>query len=210
MLIPSFFSLSLSVSQFAAGQPAMPQPKQEPAQPPTQLEHLLNSVDNPSTWSKTPVSGITPNQTQYVPYLRNSSVSPSQYFSQPGNTLFSRQQLLRIFLGGTPQANPSHNAKSNWTSSTAYSDWQESENQASRAHDAEERARYEKDKGNREEDASEAYYAANAARDASDRVYQASLNGDATAKQYADRARAAADRARANSDRARYYADSYD
>ena len=103
MLILSFSSLSLSVSQSAAGQQAVPQPTQGPTQSPAQLERLLNSVDNPSTWSKTPVSGITPNQTQYVPYPGNSIASQSQYFNQPGNTLFSRQQLLRIFLGGTPK-----------------------------------------------------------------------------------------------------------
>ncbi len=91
--------------------------------------------------------------------------------------------------------------------SDAYSDWQEAENQASRAHDAEEKARHEKDKWRLGDDASEAYYAAKIARRASDKIYQASQKGDPTAKQYADRARAAADRARADSDQARYYAD---
>lgn len=189
------------------------------AQQQPQLEHLLNAVDTPSTWLKTPVSGTQPQgllnsgnpssvPSQAVQYPANAMSNSSPYFNQSGNALFDRQQMLRMFLGGQAPPKSSNDNRIDYNSGTVYSDWQAAENQASRAHNAEGKARYEKNKGYCESDASEAYYAANAARAASDRIYQASMNGDPKAKEYADRARAAADRARADADRARYYADS--
>jgi len=191
-------SLYLCLSVLCAAQSAI-------AQQNTQLDKLLNTVDSQSDWSKIPVSGAQVQTT--APAKANVTANQPQYFAQPNNALYARQQLLRALLGGSPQANSSADSKANWSSSSAYSDWQEAENQASRAHDAESRASYSKEKWAKQDDASTAYYASEAARAASDRVYQASLAGDPTAKQYASKARAAADRARADSDQARYYAD---
>jgi hypothetical protein len=195
------------------GQPATAQQSEH-------LENLLNTLDKPSVWAATPVSGIPPSTSADQPLIPSSGsplslpypVKPisnnAPALMQSSNPFFTRQQILRILLGGSTQStNPHKNSQQSSGSSSTYSDYQEAENQASRAHDAEERAHYEKDKGIRQDDASQAYYAANAARDASDRVYQASLNGDATGKQYAGAARDAADRARADANQARYYAD---
>ncbi len=190
------------------------------AQQNQQLENMLNKVDN-SNWSNVPPSGMQPIQQPMLQQLQQPPQQPMQYnpqinspyfnqmrqVGQPNIPVNGRQQFLRMLFGGSPQTNSTKENNNKWGSSTAYSDWQEAENQASKARDAEERARYDKDKGNRQSNASEAYYASEAARQASDRVYYASQNGDPTAKQYDDRARAAADRARADSDRARYYAD---
>ena len=170
------------------------------------MESLLNNIDTPASWANTPLSA--PSTASPLQYSSNL-VNQSSTLLQSNGTQSMKQQLLRTLLKGTsPSSNSSGNNKADWGSSNAYSDWQEAENQASRAHDAEERARYDKDKWRRGDDASEAYYAANSAQNASDKVYYASLNGDPTAKQYADKAKAAADRAREESNRARYYADS--
>lgn len=180
------------------------------------MERFLDAVDSPSSWSRTPVPMPANNPQAYAPTnsLYQNPV-PQQYPGQMDNTQMMRQQMLRTLFGSNPSLggrSPSSNinrekSKADWGSSTAYSDWQEAENQASKAHNAEEKARYEKDKWRSKDDASEAYYAANAARNASDRVYYASLKGDPTAREYVDRAKAAADRAHADSGRARYYAD---
>ena len=122
-----------------------------------------------------------------------------------GNTPMSGSAATQPML-----TNPSGINTNNQGSSSAYSDWQTAENQASRAYNAEEKARYDKDKWRRGEDANDAYYAAKAARNASDRVYQASVKGDPSAQQYADKARDAAERAKGDAERARYYADSGD
>ncbi len=172
------------------------------------MEHLLNNVDSPSSWAKTPVSvpsGTPP--VQYTPNIVNPNTPLLQENTQGSSTQLMRMQMLRTLFGGSG-ASANSGSNTDWSSSNAYSDWQEAENQASRAHNAEERARYDKDKWRRGDDASEAYYAAKSARNASDRVYNASRAGDPTGKQYAGRARAAADRAQADSDQARYYADS--
>ena len=171
------------------------------AQQNTDLQRLLNNIDSPRDWNATPISG-TNQATPAGPPLPKQSI-----FHQPNNALFTRQQILRTLFGGEAQTNSSQIKNKNWSSSTAYSNYQQAENQASIARNARERAHYDKDKGNRDGDASEAYYAANTANEASDRLYNASLNGDPTAKQYASQARAAADRARADADQARYYAD---
>lgn len=193
--------------------------KQCIAQSNQSLQNELNSIDTPNAWAQAPT-----NQIMYPPPVAPTAVPPAIYqapypnpyaanpfaVNQAANQLYAKQQMLRMLFGGSGNSNSGSNSNNNqnkFSSSTAYSDYQQAENQAAKAHDAEERARYDKDKGNRESDASEAYYAANAARDASDRVYYASQDGDPTAQQYAAKARAAADRARADSDQARYYAD---
>ncbi len=181
---------------------------QETFQEKSQLEHLLNNVDQPGTWSQTPVSGVKTGTMGNTSDQTNTSPNQPQYFNQQPGSLFTRQQILRIMLGGTSGGTPFSDGKSRQGVSSAASDCQEAENQASRAYNAEQRARYERNKGLRADDASEADYAASASRAASDRVYYASENGDPVAKKYAAKARAAADRARANADQARYYADS--
>ncbi|PWT99735.1 MAG: hypothetical protein C5B53_04980 [Candidatus Melainabacteria bacterium] len=195
------------------------------------LNKLLDSVDRPSGWAKTPVSNS--NQSgqfaskefmhHHDPSLpRNQIVQPmgdpanmnaGTQWQQAGQAAgpFIRQQVLKSFLNGSgsqPANNAAQPAQSkSFSGSTAYSDWQRAENEAIRARNYASKARYDQNQWNRKDSANSANYAANAARQASDRVYYASLNGDPTAKQYASKAKAAADRARADANRARYNAD---
>jgi hypothetical protein len=151
------------------------------------LEHSLDRVGN-SNWSSVPVS-------------------------TPKNTLTPRQAIRREMARKMMESGAGAGANAppvrGGGSSNAYGNWQEAENQASRAYHYSQTARYNKNRGSRESAASSADYAARAARTASDKVYQASNNGDPTSQQYASKARAAADRARREANRARYNADHF-
>lgn len=197
------------------------------------LNKMLDSVDRPSAWAKTPVSEVNPSgqfagqfASQEFMHHQNpsySSVNPIIHpMANPAviNQLqqdrrevapLFRQEMLRTFLNGST-SQPSSNASQSggnksFNGSTAYSDWQRAENEAIKARNYASKARYDQNQWNRKDDANSANYAADAARQASDRVYYASLNGDPVAQQYASKARAAADRARADANRARYNAD---
>lgn len=127
----------------------------------------------------------------------------------------SRQEMLRIFMeGGTPSNavnqgyqgyNPqTQNSSSNTTN--VYYNYQTAENEATKSRNYSNTARYDKDKWNRKNAASQAEYAANNAEYAAQRAESGAYNGDAKAKSYASLARQAANRARYNANQARYNA----
>lgn len=125
-----------------------------------------------------------------------------------------RQEMMRTFFeGGSPQLSGSgySSAQSPDTSaaaSTAYSNYQRAENEATKARNAAQRTRsYDKDQWHRKNSASQAEYAANNAYYAAQRAESAAYSGDSRARGYASQARAAANRARADANRARYNAD---
>ena len=142
-----------------------------------------------------------------------------QSLAQPAPTMngllppMSRQEMLRIFLeGGTPQSSgggfaAAPSGRSSEATSTAYSNYQPAENEASKARNAANRARYDKDSWNRKNQASQAEYAANNANYAAQRAESAAYSGDSQARGYANLAREAANRARQDANRARYNAD---
>jgi hypothetical protein len=134
--------------------------------------------------------------------------SQSTAVEQYPNRLFTRQQVMRTLLEGSGGggAYSQGGGYSQTGSSDVYANWQTAENQASRAHNFAQQARYGTDKWSRKQYASQAQYAADAARAASDRAYQASQSGSKSACSYAAKARAAADRARADANRANYNA----
>jgi len=151
-------------------------------------------------------------QNQVVPtYQGGSAAQLEQIQRQQANRPFVSRQIMKTLLessvSGPASAATQPVQPKSFSGSTAYSDWQRSENEAIRARNYASKARYDQNQWNRKDAASRANSAANSARYASDRVYQASLQGDPTAKQYASKARAAADRARADANRARYNAD---
>ncbi len=125
-----------------------------------------------------------------------------------------RQEMMRTFFeGGSPQlsgsgySTPPNNDTSGATS-TAYSNYQRAENEATKARNAAQRTRsYDKDQWHRKNSASQAEYAANNANYAAQRAESAAYSGDSQARGYASQARAAANRARADANRARYNAD---
>jgi hypothetical protein len=122
----------------------------------------------------------------------------------------SRQDMLRIFLeGGTPGSpgSPAPSGNTSGADSTAYSNYQTAENEASKARNAEQRVRYyDTETWSRKNDASTAEYAANNANYAAQRAESAAYNGDSQARGYASQARAAANRARQSANQARYNA----
>ncbi len=120
------------------------------------LNQLLDSVDKPSAWAKTPLSD-EPAQRQ------NKSPLPT---GAPDASLMMRRQMLKMMLN-EGSSSPSSSAKSFTGSSSAYSDWQKAENEASRAHNYAQKARYQEDRWARKDSASQANYAADAARYAS-------------------------------------------
>lgn len=123
----------------------------------------------------------------------------------------SKRDMLRIFLeGGTPGSTgaPAPSRNNGAADSTAYSNYQTAENEATRARNAEQRVRYyDTDTWSRKNDASTAEYAANNANYAAQRAESAAYNGDSQARSYASLARAAANRARQSANQARYNAD---
>lgn len=125
-----------------------------------------------------------------------------------------RQEMMRTFFeGGSPQLSGSGsfsppNSNASNATSTAYSNYQRAENEASKARNAAQRTRsYDKDQWHRKNSASQAEYAANNADYAAQRAESAAYSGDSQARGYASQARAAANRARADANRARYNAD---
>ncbi|MBS1952644.1 MAG: hypothetical protein JST89_00515 [Cyanobacteria bacterium SZAS-4] len=125
-----------------------------------------------------------------------------------------RQELMRTFFeGGSPQFSGSNysntqNTDTSSATSTAYSNYQRAENEATKARNAAQRTRsYDKDQWHRKNSASQAEYAANNANYAAQRAESAAYSGDSQARGYASQARAAANRARADANRARYNAD---
>lgn len=192
------------------------------------LERRLDSVDNQNAWAHTPVSGVQSLPQQQATYTRTARPS---YVGRPLPTpkpgglanaasgMFpgvSRQEMLRVFIeGGMPDNsanqgyrgyNPAQGNSSN--SQSVYYDYQTAENEASKSRNYANTARYDKDKWNRKNAASQAEYAANNADYAARRAESKSYNGDAQAKSYANLARQAANRARYNANQARYNANS--
>lgn len=191
------------------------------------LERRLDSADNQNAWAHTPVSGVQNVPMQQVTYPQRTS-RPS-YVGKPlpsprpgalanaASGMFpgvSRQEMLRVFIeGGLPDNtanqgyrgyNPSAQNSSN--SQGVYYDYQTAENEATKSRNYANTARYDKDKWNRKNAASQAEYAANNADYAARRAESKSYNGDAQAKNYANLARQAANRARYNANQARYNA----
>ncbi len=228
-------SFSGGFSNFAQAQ-SVPQQRRPSAAPHqnyqnttmNDLESRLDSVDNQNAWANTPVSGV-----QNVPQQQMSY--PQQHMSRPSNVgrtlpvprpgsaanaaagMFpgvSRQEMLRVFIeGGMPDNsanqgyrgyNPAPQNSSN--SQGAYYDYQTAENEATKSRNYANTARYDKNKWNRKNAASQAEYAANNADYAARRAESKSYNGDAKAKNYASLARQAANRARYNANQARYNA----
>lgn len=121
---------------------------------------------------------------------------------------FSRQNLLRAFLGGSggSTGGPNNSARDASAVGTAQSNLQTALSEAAQAESDEGRARYGGDKSSRLSAASSAQYHANAARAAADRASSVSYNGPSLARDYAAQARDAAYRAQGAADRARYNA----
>lgn len=151
--------------------------------------------------------------------------TPTQAMSQrsynSGSGMFpgvSRQEMLRVFIeGGMPDSSanqgyrgfnpaPSASGKASSNNTNVYYDYQTAENESTKSRNYSNTARYDKDKWNRKNAASQAEYAANNAEYAAQRAESASYNGDAQAKSYANLARQAANRARYNANQARYNA----
>ncbi len=184
------------------------------------LEQELNSIDTSSAWSRTPVvspavvsPGMNSNPNgSTTPYIQYGPASAPLGGLLPR---VNRWDVLRVFLqggslfdhGGAGMSAPGPGAGAAQATSTAYSNYQQAENMATRARNAADRARYGSDKGSKQNAASEAYYDANDAEGAADRAYSASASGDSQARGYANLAREAANRAREDANRARYNAD---
>lgn len=164
------------------------------------LEQKLNTIDNNTGWSRTPVSIAPP---------RNSLNASSAMFPR-----MTKQEALRIFLeGGTPQTQGGgagsygSSSLSGANASTAYSNYQTAVNEEAKARNWANTARYDSNKWNRKNAATQAEYAANNANYAAQRAESAAYSGDGQARSYANLARQAANRARDNANRARYNAD---
>ena len=174
------------------------------------LEQSLNAIDTNRAWSRTPVGGLARPQLQQPQAAAPGAVANSGQGMFPG---ISRREMLRVFLGGSPQpsgfgsgaSSPSGNSSAN--TSTAYSNYQTATNEATKARNDANRARYDRDKWNRKNAAEQAEYAANNAEYAAQRAESAAYSGDSQACSYAGMARDAANRARANANQARYNAD---
>lgn len=128
----------------------------------------------------------------------------------------SRQEMLRVFIeGGMPESsgsqayqgfNPGPPQNSSSNSTNAYYNYQTAENEATKARNYANTARYDKNKWNRKNAASQAEYAANNANYAAQRAESAAYSGDSKTRGYANLARQAANRARNNANQARYNA----
>ncbi len=107
----------------------------------------------------------------------------------------SKQEMLRTFLeGGTPQSTggyaPAQGTGSSTATSSAYSNYQTAENEATKSYNAAQRVRYyDKDTWHRKNDASQAEYAANNANYAAQRAQSAAYSGDSKSRGYANLAR---------------------
>lgn len=190
---------------FGGGLNNIAQPVQSPPynnQPPNnrtmqKLQKELNAVDAPQYWQQ---SGPGP--------VLQPAPAPVQQMGSPAS--FVRQEMLRTFFGAGPgstyPSSPNTGASGSATGQ-AYSYYQTASNQARRAYNYGQQARYNQDKWSRKNAASSAEYAAEAAESAAQSAYQISQSGDSKARGYASQARAAANRARADANRARYNAD---
>jgi hypothetical protein len=151
------------------------------------LERELNAVDAPQHWQQ-------------------PAPPPVQAMSTPASSV--RQEMLRAFFGASPSPSGSPNAQgSDSATSQAYSYYQTASNQARKAYNYGQQARYNQDQWSRKNAASSSEYAAEAAEYAAQSAYSVSQSGDSNARGYASKARAAANRARADANRARYNAD---
>jgi hypothetical protein len=174
------------------------------------LEQTLNAVDNPTGWSRTPVSPAPGTRMPQAPANARTQARPRQGMF-PG---ISRKDMMRVFLeGGTPQPSGSPwgaaapQAGSSANTSTAYSNYQRAASEATRARNYANTARYDSSQWNRKDAATQAEYAANNADYAAQRAEAAAYSGDSQARGYANLARQSANQARANANQARYNAD---
>lgn len=184
------------------------------------LEQQLNAIDTQSGWARTPVQVASP-----IPQTHsNRSNLPAPGPGAGANAMsgmfpgVSRKEMMRVFIeGGTPQTGNGNNAfgrransapaNSSQNGANAYSNYQTAQNEETKSRNYANTARYDKDKWNRKNAASQAEYAANNANYAAQRAESQAYTGDAQARSYANLARQSANRARANADRARYNAD---
>ncbi len=181
------------------------------------LERALNSVESRSNWAQAPVSPagrrIAMNPFAQMPARNVGTISapnPAGFGGFPG---FNKQDLMRIFLGGSSTAGGASRAPApkdfSSQNSNAYNAYQRAENESSKAHGCANGASYGNDKWGRKNYADQAEYAANAAYYAAQEAQNAAYNAGSEAQGYANLARAASDRARADADRARYNADTF-
>jgi hypothetical protein len=181
---------------------------QRSSQAANELAHQVSAF-----WANTPVGRAMAQQPQQgMAQVRQATSGPAPTM----NGLLphmSKQEMLRIFMeGGTPQSSGSYaSAPSGGSSagtSTAYTNYQTAENEATKARNAAQRVRYsDRDTWSRKNDASTAEYAANNANYAAQRAESAAYSGDSQARGYANLAREAANRARGDANQARYNAD---
>ena len=163
------------------------------------------------TWANMPVPRSVNQNGQEIAQVQQSIQEPA---TSTNGLLppMSKQEMLRTFLeGGTPQSTGGYAAQgtaSSTATSSAYSNYQTAENEATKSYNAAQRVRYyDKDTWHRKNDASQAEYAANNANYAAQRAQSAAYNGDSKSRGYANLARQAANKARYNANQARYNAD---
>ena len=179
---------------FGGGFTGIAQPEQNPTQNSygapqgtmQKLERQLNAIDRPQSWPKT-----SPPQMQQM-----SSPSPSV-----------RQEMLRTFFGSSSGSTNSGSAVPGGSATRqAYSYYQTAANQARKAYNYSQQARYNRDSWTRKKRCVISRICSRGSESAAKSAYQISLSGDSNAQGYASQARAAANRARADANRARYNA----
>lgn len=222
-------SLFLSLLFLGAGQFARAQSQEQ------MMNQMLDVIDKPQAWQRTPVSSGGQGQTFPQPkpnynqrgYLPNRS--QGQY-GRGGGPFMGGQPIPGLNpastagAGGSPSPFGQLFTKQNMMQAffgsgpssggtgvdpnavgNAQSNLQTALNEAAKAESDESRAHYG-DRNSRQSAASSAQYHANYARAAADRAYSASYNGTSLAKDYAAQARNAANRAQSAADRASYNA----
>lgn len=201
------------------------------------MDRMLNRVDQ-SNWQNVPVKqaprmqnqayGTPANTYQQRPLLNYSAQQPQTAWAQNNQSMpqmqpamnpqagamqqpqniFTPQNLLRVFLGGSPSGGTGNQSSNRpMHLGDIQSNLQRARDQCQQAENDAERANQGKDKGLRLSAASSAQYHANDARGAAERAESMAYSGTQQEKDYAQQARNAANRAQSAADRARYNAE---
>lgn len=191
------------INQFLNGTDGAVSPWNTAPQMPAQLPQAPTGTAFPprmQTWPLQRQAG-TDTGSRWPANLFQQRTSGTQRSATPAQNPFkmSRQDLLKMFLGGSGSSSASANPQKFYDASAAL---QSAVDQAAQAEAAASRASYGSDQGARLSAAAEAQNHANAARGAADQATSVAAGGSSEAQDAAAQARNAADRAQYAADRA--------